>query len=94
MMYNPPHPGEVLKELYIKPLGFSITEVAVALGVSRKTLSELVHGHIGISPEMAMRISMVFRTTPESWLDHQAQYDLWKLKKNRKKLKTKQLIAA
>ncbi len=94
MMYNPPHPGEVLNELYIKPLGLSITKVAEALGVSRKTLSELVHGHIGISPEMAMRISLAFRTTPESWLDHQAQYELWKIKQSRKKFKTKQLVAA
>lgn len=50
MMHNPPHPGEVIRELYLEPLGLTITEAADALGVSRKTLSELLNGHTGISP--------------------------------------------
>ncbi|MBM2838805.1 MAG: plasmid maintenance system antidote protein, family [Deltaproteobacteria bacterium] len=71
MMHNPPHPGEVIKELCIEPLGVSITDAAKALGVSRKTLSELLNGHSGISPEMAVRLSIAFNTTPESWLTQQ-----------------------
>lgn len=67
-MHNPPHPGETIRELCIKPLELSVTEVAKALGVSRKALSELLNGHTGISPEMAVRLSLAFDTTPESWL--------------------------
>ncbi|MBI4745984.1 MAG: HigA family addiction module antidote protein [Deltaproteobacteria bacterium] len=55
MMHNPPHPGEVIRELCIEPLGVTVTEAAAALGVSRKALSELLNGHTGISPEMAVR---------------------------------------
>ena len=76
-MHNPPHPGRVVKELCIDPLGLTITEAAKGLGVSRKTLSALVNGHFGISPEMAIRISKAFGGSPESWLIQQAQYDLW-----------------
>lgn len=94
MMHNPPHPGEVVRELCIKPLGVTVTDAAKALGVSRKTLSELINGHAGISPEMAVRLSMAFDTTPESWLNQQMQYDLWKLRRSRKKLRVKQLTAA
>lgn len=94
MMHNPPHPGEVIRELCIKPLGLSVTDAAHALGVSRKTLSELLNGHAGISPEMAVRLSLAFDTTPESWLTQQIQYDLWKMKKSRKQIKVKHLKAA
>ena len=91
MMHNPPHPGEVIKKLCIGPLGLSITETAEALGVSRKTLSELINGHIGISPEMAIRLSIAFNTTPESWLTQQMQYDLWEMREAGKKLKVKKI---
>jgi addiction module HigA family antidote len=77
-MHNPPHPGEVIRELCLQPLGISVTAAAKALGVSRKTLSELLNGKAGVSPEMAIRLSMAFSTTPESWLNQQMQYDLWK----------------
>lgn len=87
-MHNPPHPGEVIKKLCIEPLGLSITETAEALGVCRKTLSELVNGRAG-SPEMAVRLSIAFNTTPESWLNQQMQYDLWEVRK--KKLKVKKI---
>jgi len=90
-MHNPPHPGEVIKKLCIDPLGLSITETAKALGVSRKTLSELINGHIGISPEMAVRLSIAFNTTPESWLIQQMQYDLWEMRQESKKLKVKKI---
>ena len=93
-MHNPPHPGEVLKELCLEPLDVSITEAAQKLGVSRKTLSELVNGRSGISPEMAIRLSIAFETTPESWLNQQMMYDLWKAEKSSKHLKVKKIKAA
>ena len=65
-MINPPHPGEILKELYITPLNRSITEIALALGVTRKTLSAIVNQRQGISPEMALRLSKSFGTYPLS----------------------------
>ena len=93
-MHNPPHPGEIIRELCIEPLGLSITEAAEGLGVSRKTLSAILNGRAGISAEMALRLSMAFETTPESWLAQQSQYDLWVTKNEKKKLKVKKLNAA
>ena len=75
-MHNPPHPGEVLRELCLKPLELSVSEAARALGVSRKTLSAILNGRAGISPEMAIRLSIAFDTSAESWLNQQTQYDL------------------
>jgi addiction module HigA family antidote len=94
MMYNPPHPGEVIRELCIEPLGVSINQAAAALGVSRKTLSELLNGHTGISTEMALRLAIAFDTTPESWLSQQMQYDLWQSRNKRKSLKVVRLALA
>ena len=74
---KPTHPGEVLKEDVIKPLGITITEAAQDLGISRKTLSELIHGKCGLSPEMAVRIAKATNTSPESWLAMQTKLDLW-----------------
>ena len=65
-MHNPPHPGEVIRELCIQPLGLTVTETAKSLGVSRKTLSALLNGRAGISPEMAIRLSKAFDTSAES----------------------------
>jgi antitoxin HigA-1 len=93
-MHNPPHPGEILRELCIEPLGLSITEAAEALGITRKTLSSILNGRSGISPEMAVRLSLAFSTSSESWLNQQAQYDLWEAEKRRKKLNVKKLSAA
>jgi addiction module HigA family antidote len=93
-MYNPPHPGEILRELCIEPLGLSITEAAEALGVTRKTLSAILNGRSGISPEMAVRRSLAFGTSSESWLNQQSQYDLWEAEKKRNQLKVKKLSAA
>lgn len=93
-MHNPPHPGEVIKTLCRDPLNLTVTATAKALGVSRKAVSELVNGHTGISPEMAVRLSIAFDTTPESWLTQQMQYDLWQLKQVRKKIKVKHLKKA
>ena len=75
-MKNPPHPGEVIRELCIDPLGLTVTEAAKGLGVSRKALSELLNGHSGISPEMSIRLSKAFGGSAESWLRQQMQYDL------------------
>ncbi len=93
-MHNPPHPGEVIRGLCLEPLELSVTEAAEGLGVSRKTLSAILNGHAGISPEMALRLSIAFDTTPESWLNQQTQYDLWAAKKAKKQLRVKKLYAA
>jgi len=77
-MHNPPHPGEVLKNLCFEPLGLSITDGAEALGVSRKTLSSVLNARAGISPEMALRLARAFDTSAESWLNQQSMYDLWR----------------
>jgi addiction module HigA family antidote len=94
-MHNPPHPGEVLRELCIEPLGITVTDAAKALGVSRKTLSAILNGRAGISPEMAIRLSKAFDTSPESWLNQQLQYDLWVAQRSGQgKIKVKRLVAA
>jgi addiction module HigA family antidote len=94
LMHNPPHPGEVLKNLCLEPLGLSVTEAAKALGVSRKTLSAILNGRAGISPEMAIRLSIAFDTTAESWLNQQVQYDLWQAERRRSKLRVARISAA
>ena len=94
LMHNPPHPGEIIKELCLEPLGVSVTEAAKALGVSRKTLSSIINGKAGISPEMAVRLSIAFSTSSESWLNQQTQYDLWQAEQHRKNLRVKRLSAA
>ena len=76
-MFDPPHPGEILRLDYLEPLQLTVTEAARALGVTRKTLSALVNERAGISPAMAHRLSKAFDTTPEFWASLQAQYDLW-----------------
>ncbi|MBC8392836.1 MAG: HigA family addiction module antidote protein [Deltaproteobacteria bacterium] len=88
-MHNPPHPGKVIKELCIDPLGLTITEAAQGLGVSRKTLSALINGHFGISPEMAIRVSKAFGGSAESWLTQQTQYDLWQAMQKAVNIKVK-----
>ena len=92
-MYNPPHPGEVLKTLCLEPLQVSVTEAARALGVSRKTLSAILNGRAGISPEMAVRLSIAFGTSAESWLTQQTQYDLWHVERRRKEFRVRKLAA-
>ena len=75
-MESPPHPGEIIRNDCLAPLGLTITRAAKGLGVSRKHLSELVNGRAGISPNMAIRLSKAFGGNPESWLTQQMQYDL------------------
>ena len=94
VMYDPPHPGEAIREFCIEPLGLTVTEAAKGLGVSRKTLSALLNGRFGISPEMAIRLSKAFGGSAESWLIQQAHYDLWQAKQKGEKLKVKSYISA
>ena len=73
LMKNPPHPGEIIRDMCITPLGLTVGQAAEGLGVTRKTLSQLLNGHSGISPEMAVRLSKAFGRSPESWMQLQAQ---------------------
>jgi antitoxin HigA-1 len=92
-MHNPPHPGEIIKSLCLEPLGLSVTEAAKALGISRKTLSSILNARAGISPEMAVRLSIAFSTSAESWLNQQTQFDLWHAEQRRKQLRVVKLAA-
>jgi len=92
-MHNPPHPGDILKELCLKPLELTVTDAARALGVSRKTLSAIVNGKAGISPEMAVRLSIAFNTSSESWLNQQSQYDLWQAEQRRNEYNVERIAA-
>ena len=93
-MHNPPHPGEIIRELCLEPLTLSVTDAAAALGVSRKTLSAILNGRSGISPEMAIRLAKAFDTTPESWLNQQMQYDLWQTMQRSGKINVQRLNVA
>ena len=89
MGMQPAHPGEILKEMYIEPLGLTITDTAKALGVARKNLSAIVNGRMGISADMAVRLSEAFNTSAELWIGLQKDYDLWHSEQaiDRKKIK-------
>nr|VFJ70592.1 MAG: transcriptional regulator, XRE family [Candidatus Kentron sp. FW] len=91
LMHNPPHPGEILRELCLEPLDLTVTGAAQSLGVSRKTLSAILNGKAGISPEMAVRLSIVFNTSSESWINQQSRYDLWRAEQRRDQLRLKPL---
>ncbi len=93
-MHNPPHPGQVVRELCLEPLGLTVTAAAKGLGLSRKALSELLNGRSGISPEMAIRLSKAFGGSAESWLRQQMQYDLWQAQRKGKEIKVKRFRAA
>jgi len=94
LMHNPPHLGLIIKELCIDPLNLTITDTAKALGVSRKTLSSIINGRAGISPEMAVRLSIAFNTSSESWINQQSQYDLWQAEQHRSELHVSKLAVA
>ena len=94
LMHNPPHPGEVIRELCLEPLDLTVTDAAKGLGVSRKTLSTILNGKSGISPEMAVRLSIAFNTSSESWLNQQSQYDLWQAEQHREELHVSPFSAA
>lgn len=90
-MHKPAHPGEVLREMYLIPLDITITEASKALAVTRKSLSELINGHSGISTTMALRLAKALNTTPELWLNLQHNYDIWNTKKKFNLTKVKPL---
>ena len=94
LMHNPPHPGEVIKRQCLEPLGLTVTEAAEGLGVSRNTMSMLINGRLGISPEMAIRLSKGFGGSPESWLRQQMDYDLWQAWQKAKAIKVRKFKAA
>jgi addiction module HigA family antidote len=81
-MYNPPHPGEVIKEDILKPLGLSVAEAAQHLGVNKEILFHLLNEECALTPEMAYRLSLVFKPSSESWLRQQAAYDIWQIKQH------------
>ncbi|MCK5718324.1 MAG: HigA family addiction module antidote protein [Thiomargarita sp.] len=91
-MYNPPHPGEIVKGLWLEPMNISITDASKALDISRKTLSRIINGKGKITPEMAVRLSIAFGTTAESWMGHQISYDLWQVKQHKKELNVSSLL--
>lgn len=93
-MFNPPHPGEIIKELCLEPLGINLTQAAKALGVSRKTLSAIINGRARVTPEMAIRLSLAFGTSAESWLNQQSQYDLWEARRQQKDYKVERLFVS
>ena len=82
----PSHPGEILKELYLAEIGISITDFAKDIDVSRKAVSAIVNCHKSVTPEMAMRLSKAMKTSPQLWLNLQANYDLWHLAHERKEV--------
>lgn len=88
-MKNPPHPGQLVKHDCLEPLGLTITRGAEILGVSRLTLSNLIHAKNGVSPEMAIRLSKAFGSSPEVWLGMQMDYDLARVQKKAGKIKVK-----
>jgi len=86
---NPPHPGRVVRHDCLEPLGLSVTGGAKVLGVTRQTLNNVIHGKSGISPEMAIRLSKAFGSTPETWLRMQVAYDLAQALKEEDKIKVR-----
>jgi len=90
---RPTHPGGILRRQYIEPLSLTISELADTLGVSRKTLSKIVNEHGAITPDMALRLSKAFKTTPELWLNLQQNYDLWQASHTSDDWKTIEVIA-
>ena len=86
-MHNPRHPGEVIREACLKPLGLTVTAAAEGLGVTRKALSELLNGYSGVSPEMAIRLEKAGWSTAETWLRMQMLHDLWHAKRKARSIK-------
>ena len=90
---SPTHPGGILKRHYLEPLNLTVSEFAKSLGVSRKTLSRIVNEHGSITPDMALRLSKAFSTTPQLWLNLQQNYDLWHVSQKSQEWKMVEIIA-
>jgi addiction module HigA family antidote len=86
-MHNPAHPGEVIREACLKPLGLTVAAAAEGLGVTRKALSDLLNGHSGVSPDMAIRLEKAGWSTADAWLGMQMQRDLWEARQRADKIK-------
>jgi addiction module HigA family antidote len=86
-MKNPAHPGRIVKSACLEPLGLSVTAAAKVLGVTRQTLTKVINGRSGISPEMAIRLSKAFGSTPETWLRMQVSFDLAQARKDEDKIR-------
>ncbi len=93
-MKNPPHPGLSVRIDCLEPLGLSVTRAAKVLGVTRQTLNNLVNAKSGISPEMAIRLSKAFGSSPESWLGMQLGYDLAQARRHEGDIKVERVAAA
>ncbi|MGA3056224.1 MAG: HigA family addiction module antitoxin [Candidatus Korobacteraceae bacterium] len=92
-MKNPVHPGRIVRHDCLEPLGLSVTEAAKALGVSRQALNNVVNGKAGISPEMAIRLTKAFGSTPETWLHMQLAYDLAAARKHESRIRVQRQVA-
>jgi addiction module HigA family antidote len=92
-MKNPPHPGRILRDECLEPLGLSVTAGAKALGVSRQALNNVVNERAGISPEMAIRIEKAFGSTAQTWLRMQSSYDLAQALKSESKIRVRRYRA-
>ena len=92
-MKNPPHPGRIVRDECLEPLGLSVTAAAKALGVSRNAVSELVNERRGVSPEMAIRLSKAFGSSPEVWAGLQLAYDMAQAMRHADRLKVARIIA-
>lgn len=90
-MKNPPHPGRIVRQECIEPLGLTVTRAARALGVTRQTLNNLLNGKAGVSPEMAIRLSKAFGSGPEVWLGMQMEYDLVQAEKKASRIQVERL---
>jgi len=93
-MHTPPHPGEIIREECLKPLDLTITEAAEGLGIHRKNLSRILNGHAGVSPDMAVRLSNAFGSTPEMWLKLQMAYDLNQARKKDENQRVRKFASA
>jgi addiction module HigA family antidote len=91
LMKNPPHPGRIIRQECIEPLGVTVTAAAARLGVTRQNLNNILNGKSGISPEMAIRLAKAFGSRAEVWLGLQMEYDLAKAERNSGKIKVKRI---
>lgn len=89
-MYNPPPPAQVLKDLWLDEINYTVTDLAIKLDVSRQTMSNFLNCKMSISSEFAIKLAKAFNTTPNHWLKMQMEYDLWQIQKNQ--TKTKKLL--
>ena len=93
-MHNPCHPGEIVKYECLEPLGLTVTRAARGLGISRQKLSDLVNGKTGVSADLAIRLSLAFGSSPETWLGMQSAYDLWQARSLSEFLEVEQFAVA